>query len=65
MHAANVARQRPQASQSADPFVPQRYRQHAAQPLAAPAHTQHAPPPQFARAVVPRAQPAVRAAANL
>eukprot|EP00965_Chrysotila_dentata_P111599 3689746-Pleurochrysis_carterae.AAC.1 len=65
MHAKNVARQRPQTSQHAEPFVPRRYRQRPMQPEAAPARVSRAPPPPFARAVAPRAQPAVRAAANL
>eukprot|EP00965_Chrysotila_dentata_P100323 3314718-Pleurochrysis_carterae.AAC.1 len=65
MHAANVARQRPQTSQNAEPFVPQRYRQQPTQSEAAPARVSRAPPPPFARAAAPRAQPAIRAAANL
>eukprot|EP00965_Chrysotila_dentata_P050106 1659967-Pleurochrysis_carterae.AAC.1 len=65
MHAASVARQRPQTLQNAEPVVPRRCRQQPAQPMAAPARAPHAPPPPFARAVAPRAQPAVRAAANL
>eukprot|EP00965_Chrysotila_dentata_P080955 2672190-Pleurochrysis_carterae.AAC.1 len=55
MYAANVARQRPQTSQNAQPFVPLRYQQQPMQPEAALARVSRVPPPPFARATAPRA----------
>eukprot|EP00965_Chrysotila_dentata_P088884 2934516-Pleurochrysis_carterae.AAC.1 len=66
MHAANVARQRPQASQASEQFVPQRYRQQQTHQAPASELVVYAPPPaRWERAPPPRVQPSLRAAEHL